>query len=363
MSTKKTNKFIRYIGSKEPIMEFLLTNFEKHYPGFKTFADMFAGTNVVSKNVLSVDNVESIEAYDMSTYSQILSSFVNPNITDSFIKYLRHLDSLELIEGDIFNEFSIGGTPKTVSVEKLQNQSIKSRMFFSGQVGRKIDTIRTTLIEDLRNGKIGENTKNLVLALILKYADCNANTTGVYGAYLKNENKQEKKFLTDEIISELVNMEYVDNKEFNFKRMSIEESLINIEPKDIIYFDPPYTTRKYESNYQILEYISDIDFDLSYIKNDTISAAPSKVIDNPFGKKAKTYGIFEKMISEGSKKAKVVIISYSNQGLMKQEEIQEICDKYNLELTTETMQHKKYKSHGVSVQGDLFEILWVIKNK
>jgi adenine-specific DNA-methyltransferase len=360
---KKSSKFIRYIGSKEPIIEFLITNFEKHSPGFKTFADMFSGTNVVSKNILLLDNVIKVEAFDMSTYSQALGSFVNPNITESFIKYLNYLDNLELIESDVFNEFSIGGTPKTLSIDKLKNQNVKSRMFFSEQVGKKIDTIRTELIKNFKSGKINENTKNLVLALVLRYADSNANTTGIYGAYLKNEKKSEKKFLTEEIIDELKSINFNDSKEFNFNRMPIEESLKNIENKDIIYFDPPYNTRKYESNYQILEYISDIDFDISYIKKDTISALPSKKINNPFGQKSKTYGIFEKMISEGSKKAKVVIISYSNQGLMKQEEIQEICDKYNLELITEKMKYKKYKSHNVSVQGELFEILWIIKNK
>ena len=47
---------------------------------------------------------------------------------------------------------------------------------------------------------------------------------------------------------------------------------------------------------------------------------------------------------------------------MTQSDIQEIVNELGLTLFTETQRHKKYKSHTNEVSGDLWEIIWVIKN-
>lgn len=357
------SKFIRYIGSKEPIIDFLIENFNKHYKGFSSFGDMFAGTNVVSSKLIDLNQVESVESFDMSKYSEILSSFVNPIINEEFISYITELDNLALIEGDIFNEFSINGHPKTINHSKFESQTSKSRMFFTEIVGKKIDTIKTRLIQDFNNNHIDRKTLNQVLALLLKYADSNAHTTGVYGAYLKNEKEKNRSFITDDLISELRKLKSYD-KEYKFTRGSILDSTNNVTKKDILYMDPPYTTRRYENNYHVLDYIADIDFNIDVIKYNTKSGTPDlSLIDNPFARKKDTYVIFEKMITTGIEKCNCLFISYSNQGLLKEEDINNICVKHNLSLVTEKIKHKKYKSHDVSVQGDVYEILWVIKKQ
>jgi len=173
--------------------------------------------------------------------------------------------------------------------------------------------------------------------------------------------KKERSFLSEDLISELLSLSKFD-KDFKFKRSSILESISNIKYCDIIYLDPPYTTRRYETNYHILEYIADINFNIEKIKYNTKAGTPDlSLIKNPFGGKNTTYKIFEEMIVRGVEKCKYLFISYSNQGFMKESDIREICNKYKLVLETESIKHKKYKSHGNDVQGELFEILWVIK--
>lgn len=347
-------KFIRYIGSKEPILDFLISNFEKHCQGYKSFADMFAGTNVVSNKVLSIcDNVQS---FDVSSYSKVLSSFVNPEINIEFIDYLTYLDNCPLIESDFFNEFSINGKPKTLS-------SISYRQFFSENIGKKIDTIRTKAIEDYNKGSISEKKLDMVLAILLRFADINAHTTGVYGAFLKNETKKERPFLDSNLLNFFNNKQFLSDKKLVFKQKPISDSIQDIEWADLIYFDPPYTTRKYESNYHILEYLANINFNISDIKTNTISALPNQQIKNPFGSKKETPVIFKEMIQKTATKCKCLMISYSNQGLMKQEQIETICNDLNLSLTTETKEYKKYKSHNNSIEDPLYEILWIIKRK
>jgi adenine-specific DNA-methyltransferase len=359
MNTKQ----IRYIGSKESLIQFLLENFKKYTEELNSFVDIFSGTNIVSYHVSKI-GVKNLSSYDMSSYSESLSSLVNPNITDNLIEYIKHLDTLKLSENGIFfNEFSINGNPLTISKDKFKNQQYNYRMFFSEIVGKKIDTIREKIILDFNNEIITEHEKNICMSFLLRYADSNANTTGVYGAYLKKENKKEKPFLTEDQIKSLL---AIQKKEVNyhFKKLDVLNAIKDINGLvDLIYMDPPYNTRKYETNYHILEYISDIDFKIENVKYDTISGVPNIRFKNPFGSKSTTKEIFDKMILDASKKCKTLIISYNNQGIMTDSDIKNICDKYNLKLETVRKDYKKYKSHNVTVQGDVEEILWIIKNK
>jgi adenine-specific DNA-methyltransferase len=352
------NKFIRYIGSKEPLIDFLIENFTKYAGDFKSFGDMFTGTNVVSKYMLP--HVSEISSYDISSYSEILNSFVNPKITDDFITYLSELDKQPLLEGIIFNEFSVNGKPTTIDYSRFQSQGKNYRMFFNEDIGKKIDSIREKISIDYKNGHISEEIKNMSLAILLKYTDSNANTTGVYGAYLKKENKKIKNFLSEETINELKEIKYLENKNISFKKMEISDSVNDITYKDIIYFDPPYTTRKYETNYHVLDYISNLNFSIEDIKYNTITALPVNQPINPFGTVKNTSKAFEEMIINSVDKCRYIFISYSTQGLLNQSDIEGICDKYNLNLNVEKKEYKKYKSHNNDVQGNLEELLWII---
>lgn len=360
MNTKQ----IRYIGSKESLIDFLLENFKKYTEKIDSFVDIFSGTNIVSYNVSNM-GVKNVSSYDMSSYSESLSSLINPDIKIEFIEYIKNLDRLELIDNGIFfNEFSINGNPTTISKDKFKNQEHNYRMFFGERVGKKIDTIREKVISDFKNNLINEEEKNICMSLLLKYADVNANTTGVYGAYLKKENKNEKPFISEKQIKSLLSIKKKEDIKYSFKKLDVLDAIRDIDGVvDLIYMDPPYNTRKYETNYHILEYLTDINFKVENIKNDTISAVPNIKIKNPFGSKSTTKGIFNDMIYHASKKCKTLIISYNNQGLMKDSDILSICDKYNLNLEIVKKNYKKYKSHSVTIQGDVEEILWIIKNK
>ena len=356
------SKFIRYIGSKEPIMNFLLSTFEKYSPEFTSFGDMFAGTCVVSNQVIKLPNVKKVKAFDMSQYSKALSSFVNPDTSDKFIEYIKELNALPLIEGDIFSEFSMGGKPKTISEELFKGQEIKSRLFFSESTGKKIDTIKSQIIQDLNSGKITHKWFLQVTALLLKFADSNAHTTSVYGAYLKNDKEKSKPFLSEELIKDLKGLNHYEEKEFYFGRSMILDSIKSLDHLDILYMDPPYTTRRYENNYHVLDFIADPNFTYRDIKLGTKAGTPDlSKISNPFAKKGETFDIFREMIRLGSTKCDTLFISYSNQGLMTQSDIEKIVNELGLTLYTETQRHKKYKSHTNEVSGDLWEIIWVIK--
>lgn len=356
-------KVIRYIGSKEKLLDFLSEVIFNQYKHIKIL-DGFTGTTVVSK-FLQENTNNDLYLSDISNYSEILSSrlFLSKCNQNIFVhaKNLVNISNSDtpLFEGIFFNEFSINGTPETILSSSFDNQEVKSRMFFTEDVGKKIDLMRN-YINSLKN-EINTYEKNLLLMLVVAFADKNANTTSVYGAYLKKQNRETIPLKNDFI--ELLKEEY--NKNFKspiaYYKGDIIQTLDIIPQLDVIYLDPPYNTRKYESNYHILNYLCDLNFNKDMIKKDSKTGLPEQSIKNMFGSKKDTRIIFEEMIVKSMLKAKETYISYSTDGEMSFEEIKNICDKNNLNLEMYTKDYKKYTSNNNDKNKELKEIIYRIR--
>lgn len=174
--------------------------------------------------------------------------------------------------------------------------------------------------------------------MLLNFADKNANTTGVYGAFLKSLKIKYKTIITEDEKYHIHNkkllknlFEYIKNNKNKytgkhlFFNEHIEETLkminINREYTNVFYLDPPYNTRDYQTNYHILNYIINLDFvPKKYIKNGSKTAVPiqEKRINNPFNSKIKTLNTFKNIIHTIKKKDKnaKIYFSYSNKGLI-----------------------------------------------
>lgn len=360
-------KIIRYIGSKEKLMPFLDENIFKKYKNKKiNFLDAFSGTTVISK-YLQENYAFNLYLSDFSNYTEILSSRLFINLcSENILYHIRYIfdisNSLKKNEkGVIFEEFSIGGTPFNLDIVLLENQEHKSRMFFSSDVGIKIDTMRTYIKDNYECNKLNKYDKNILLMLMIGFADKNANTTSVYGAYLKNQYNKTKG-LSEEFFNLLkkeLNSNIKNPKKF-FKG-DILDTLEKIPNMDVIYFDPPYNTRKYESNYHILNYLTDLNFKKEYIKENSKTGLPLNKIKNSFGTKKETKNIFNDMIVKGIEKSENIFISYSTDGEMKQEQINQICLDNKLSIQTYTQDYKKYKSKNNNKHNDLKEIIYHIK--
>jgi len=358
-------KVIRYIGSKEKLLDFLDEVIFNKNKKIKIL-DGFTGTTVVSK-YLQENTDNDLYMSDISNYSEILSARLylekcNEDIFFHIRNLIKISEKLENYnEGVFFNEFSINGNPTTINSSSFENQDIKSRMFFTSDVGLKIDCMRN-YIKDLHNKKkINYYEKNILLMLVVAFADKNANTTSVYGAYLKKQNRKTIPLNIDffNILKKEYDLKYKSPK--GYFKGDIIDTLDKIPEMDIIYLDPPYNTRKYESNYHILNYLCDLNFEVSQIKKDSKTGLPKKNIENMFGTKKNTRVIFEDMIYKSMEKSKELFISYSTDGEMTFEEIKYICDKNNLVLNTYTKDYKKYTSNNNNNNKELKEIIYRIR--
>ena len=153
-------KIIRYIGSKEKLLGFLdETIFSKYKNDKINFLDGFTGTSVVSKHCQ--ENYDwNLFLSDISDYSDIISSRLFISLcSPTVFKHLKQLQKLNGAQSIIFNEFSINGTPKTIDKESFSTQTVNSRMFFTEEVGQKIDAMRNYIQGLFVNGDINEQDK------------------------------------------------------------------------------------------------------------------------------------------------------------------------------------------------------------
>lgn len=351
-------KAIRYIGSKQKVLNFLEENLFCLLNPKDKFFEGFAGTGIVSQFLAENKKDLKITGGDISLYSKIMFNILNIgiyNISSELLnKFFMELENTPLIEDVCFNEFSNNGVPETYS---------ESRNFFHGETGKTIDTYRFLVKKYLENNLITEGQSKILLFYLLAYSCKMANTTSVFGAFLKSPPKYEK-----------LDINYVNNINKNLEKISklkneslfylgdIVSNLKKIEKQNVIYLDPPYSTRRYETNYHILNFIMDLNFNKDQLKVDSKTAQPIFVNNNPFGKKKETEVIFTQMILEGVNKSDYLVISYNTDGLIKQEWVEEFCKLHHLNLETKKMTYKRFKSGKEAKNtNNLEEILWIIK--
>lgn len=354
-------KVIRYIGSKEKLIDFLEENMFSKYKDKKIkLLDGFSGSTFISK--YCHDNYDwNITTSDISDYSERLSSRMNiNNCSVEIIDLCQKIQYEKGLAGIITQEFSSEGRPLSYTEDFFEKNG--SRLFFSGEVANVIDNYRNKAKELYESKKINIDELNLILMVALGFADKNANTTSVYGAYLKNQ-KKPIKYLKEEFFEILKNEKKINKAPVNFIKGDILSTLDKIDRMDLIYLDPPYNTRKYESNYHILNYISKIDFQISDVKINSKTGLPSVTLDNLFGSKSGTRIIFKQMILKAIKKADLVCISYSTDGEITVEEVLKICNENNIECEVLYKDYKRFKANVIENSKDLKEILFKMREK
>ena len=273
----------RYTGSKTKIVNWIADIIEENCHDCKSFCDLFAGTGVVTNKMITRFNKFYINDF---LYS-------NELIYNAFFKKQNY--SLEKIVK--FSE----------KYKNLNSDNIKDN-FISVNYGNKFFEFKDALLigyirEDLEKNRHNLNKRefDILLASLLYSADRCANTVGHYEAYCK------KGKLRSSFRFELIKPVIIDNndeREINITRCDSNE-LVKKVTSDIVYIDPPYSSRQYSRFYHVLETIVKWDNPELYgvalkPKPENMSAyCSSKAIDS-----------FTELIA--NIKAKYIIVSYNN---------------------------------------------------
>ncbi len=321
---------MNYIGSKHSIADFLEESIVDFTKGEgKVFCDIFAGTGIVGKRFKKLGY--DVIANDIQYYSYVINKHYIENSDNLMFLKLKdegiddvfnYLNKLSGYYGCIYNQYTLEGT---------FNKAYK-RQYFTLENAIKIDSIRDQIDKWYKTEMINRYEYYYLVACLLEAADKVANTASVYEAFLKKLKRSAQKKL------ELKPLEIINIKSNSKVYMEDSNKLIRKVKGDILYLDPPYNSRKYDSNYHILETIAYGDY--PNVKG--VTGVRNSCFKSDFNKKNKVLEAFEDLIKNAQ--FKYIFLSYNDEGLMSLEQIESIMKKYGNYKRYERY-HKRYKAN------------------
>lgn len=208
------------------------------------------------------------------------------------------------------------------------------RMYFQDEHGRKIDGILETLREAWRGEILSRGELHLCLASLIDAADRVANISGTYGAYLKSwqvNTRGALRLSPPEVLCSSVRSG-ARNSVRNEAFQEDSNRLVRRLNGDVLYIDPPYNHRQYAANYHVLEILAE------HHRVPDLAAYEASLYGKtglrPYAEQRSTYCVSPdaRDASDGNalssladlvlaSRARAVVVSYSEEGLLSREEI------------------------------------------
>lgn len=339
---------MRYIGGKSNLVNDIQNVIIQSTTNVHTIIDIFSGSGAVSS--FFKEQGYDVIGNDIMYFSYVLSrgttalsqepTFIKLGISDP-IKYLNNLDisntNISFDDCFVYQNYSPYG----------------NRMYFQENNAIKIDIIRITIEEWLRNCIINDDEYYYLLASLISAVPYVSNITGVYGAYLKHWDARTYHTLTLKkphiITTSAKAIFYNDN---------CDNLLPNITG-DLLYADPPYNSRQYLPNYHILETIA------RYDKPEIHGITGMRDYQDQKSDFCTVKGVedaFKRLIENAN--TRYLLISYNNEGLLSTERLSSLCRKYavNDSFKLHKIDYRKYKNTGTT-SGRVTEQLYFFEKR
>ena len=334
---------MNYIGSKTKLLNFIqesieeftkITDFDK-----KIFCDLFAGTGTVGSHF------KKLGCQTISNDVLFFSYIINKNLIEN-----NHLFSPLIIKNLNKNLHPKSGfITKNYSPYKDSN-----RMYFTVENAQKIDAYLDKIYNLYNKHQISDSEFIFLLSSLIKSADKIANTASVYAAYLK----QFKKTALNEI--ELIPAQPVIGKYSGKSYNKKAEDLIQEIKGDILFLDPPYNTRRYDTNYHILETIALNDNPVLHGKTGLREEESQK--KSAFSSKQKAMDSLEEIIANAE--FKYIFLTYNTDGIISAENIERIFKKYG-RFDVKKKEYKRFKADTSEERNydnsDLYECIYCLR--
>lgn len=351
---------ITYLGNKRKLLPFINSAIEivkKELEADKITAfDGFAGSGVVSR--LLKQHTTTLYVNDFEQYSKTVNT--------AFLSNSEVVDMNRLLKAiDYLNENRLSPTKSPYFIS--QNYAPKNdddiqpgeRVFYTHNNALAIDNIRH-LIET----EIDEDLRIFCLAELIVQASIHNNTSGVFkGFHKKNgighfggagENALER--IKGDILLKMPRFSKVSNKTIVFCT-DTNQLVKELPPVDLAYYDPPYNQHPYGSNYFMLNIINggkpvEIQNGVSGIASDWQRSA--------YNKQKPAEKAFEDLIA--NTKAKYVLISYNNEGIVPFEIFKGIIEKHgSWRLLEQDYNTYRGSRNLCNRNSKVKELLWLIK--
>lgn len=291
--------------------------------------DGFAGSGVVSRQLSYL--ATELWSNDMELYSYLMSqcNLITPSVEEQE-KIRSHIDIMNKLAGE--GPYFEGIISRLYAPRCTTDIKEGERCFYTRENALIIDTLRK-YIEDI----VEEKLKVYCLVPLLCRASIHANTAGVFkGFYKKNgighfggvgENALER-IMAD------IRLDYpVWSDSSNFigvcHKRDINDLIEELEDNyfDLIYLDPPYNQHPYGSNYFMLNIIASNKEPENISK---VSGIPSNWNKSVYNSAGEAVEFMAHLINEGLKKSKYLLISYNNEGIISDNDWNELLKPYSV---------------------------------
>lgn len=223
----------RYTGSKLKLKEWIKELVEINCPNCSSFCDIFAGTGIVTDTFINEYDKFIINDFLYSNEVIYKAFFMNEDFDSTKLMFFK-------------NKYN------NLEFDSLKDNYVSDNFgekYFEYGDAKAIGFIRQD-IEDNRK-ELNEREYCILLASLMYSFDKCANTVGHYEAYFKN--KDIKRSFAFDLITPYDTIEL--NKKFDIYRQDANELASKIKA-DIVYIDPPYSSRQYSRFYHVLENIT-----------------------------------------------------------------------------------------------------------
>ncbi|HOT85707.1 MAG TPA: DNA adenine methylase [Methanofastidiosum sp.] len=354
-----TSHLITYIGNKRKLLPFLnqaIVEIKKNLGKDKIISlDGFAGSGSVSRLLkYHSDNlfVNDLESYAFTINSAYLEnkSSVDIKKLSGAIKYLNE-KKLERTKSTYF--ISNNYAPKDDN-----NIQKGERVFYTHKNALIIDNIRF-LIDTL-----DKDLQKYCLANLLIESSIHTNTSGVFKGFHKKcgighfggkgENALGR--IKGEIELEVPIFSEVECNYTVFQK-DINKLVLELPEVDLAYYDPPYNQHPYGSNYFMLNIIND---GKPVEIQDGVSGISKEWNRSKYNKRLEAEIAMENLLE--NTKAKYILISYNNEGIIPIDIFKKILEKYGDYILYEQDYNTYRGSRNLRERAiKVKELLWLLK--
>ena len=323
---------IAYIGAKRKLADSILDLLEEVWPDARrgAFHDAFAGGG-------------SMAFHAAKRYSRVVC-----NDQELYACAVLRAMGIAASGAPAVDWAAVTSAPGDGYVER---ELCTQRRFFTPENGRVIDSVRAWL----RASDADERTKAYVLGVTVVAADRVANTTGVYGAYLKQWCARSlKPIRLDEPLQGIAGC--------TVTRGCAAEAVERAAEPDVVYCDPPYTARSYSKNYHVLNIIANVSENAELTGTSGIPATTDDTFNlrSAWNNRKNAVQALKALLTKTG--ARRIVMSYSTDGLMTANEIQTAFHEAGWRGTGYSMPHKRYwagHEDGHKNTSNLCELLFV----
>lgn len=339
---------MRYLGSKDtllPAIHSLLSSKGLMNHRYRFF-DAFCGTGAVANSLKDVFNITINDSMHWSVlYSKGRISGKHCTFEklgfNPFVFFEKNQDRLE---GFMYTNYS---------------PAKSDRMYFTPENAGRIDFIRQTIEKWNKEDRLTENEYAYLIYCLIEGVSSISNTAGVYGAFLKHWDSRAHNSLKFIKLGENL-FDYTERICDVESYCDKIENIISKVDCDILYLDPPYTQNQYGTQYHLLEtLVLDDNPQMSRITG----SRPVTPMKSLWSKDIYAQVLFDEVVA--NTRARYIILSYNNDGIMSKDFIEATLKRYGVEDSYSCIEidYKKYNNFKCRGKDGHLEYLFFIEKR